>query len=148
MNESLRATVRAAIRESRCYTELVNMLETALAQVTPAPSTEPQERMTDQRGFVNGVLYCYGGCGTKYADFPCDFLLPTPLWNRIAIGVPFDDAQLGVSREGRGGVLCPTCIIQRLVALPECTAVFADIDDHREVASAPVEPELEPGGER
>lgn len=94
----------------------------------------PQEQAP--RGYVDGVLYCYGGCGTKYRDFPCDFLLPTPLWNRIAVGPPFDHAQAGCEREGRGGVLCPTCIVQRLAALPECTAVFADIEDSRQQLAA------------
>lgn len=93
-----------------------------------APAVEPEL----PRGFVGGTLYCYGGCGTKYRDFP-DFLLPTPLWNRITVGPPFDNAPLPADdREGRGGVLCPSCIIQRLAALPECTAVFADIKDFRQ----------------
>lgn len=83
-------------------------------------------------GLCNGVLYCYGGCGVRYSDFPCDLSLPTPLWNRIAVGVPFDELQQGVACEGRGGVLCPTCIIQRLAALPDCTVVCADIEQpHR-----------------
>jgi hypothetical protein len=79
-------------------------------------------------GFYEGVLYCYGGCGTRYEDFPRDISLPTALWNRIAVGHPFDESQDNIYREGRGGVLCPTCIIRRLAALPECTVVFADID--------------------
>lgn len=83
-------------------------------------------------GWTNGVLHCYGGCGTRYIDFHCDMLLPTPLWNRIAVGPPFDNAQVGIDREGRGGVLCPSCIVQRLMALTEATAVFADIVDPRE----------------
>ena len=59
--------------------------------------------------------YCYGGCGTRYVDFPYDVHLPTPLWNRITVGAPFDDTQTNIEREGRGGVLCPRCIVKRLV---------------------------------
>lgn len=104
-------------------------LESGAAALLAEAST--QSTVT-RRGFVDGVLYCYGGCDTKYSDFACDVLLPTPLWNRIAVGPPFDHAQVSVDREGRGGVLCPTCIIQRLAALPECTAVFVDIADRRD----------------
>ncbi|MGE0446332.1 MAG: hypothetical protein AB7P99_13970 [Vicinamibacterales bacterium] len=78
-------------------------------------------------GWHDGVLYCYGGCGTRYCDFAKDVVLPTPLWNRIAVGLPFDESQTNVDREGRGGVLCPACIIARLAALPDCTAILADI---------------------
>lgn len=79
-------------------------------------------------GLHDGVLYCYGGCGTRYSDFPRDVVLPTALWNRIAVGGPFDQKEPGTEHEGRGGVLCPACIVTRLAALPECTVIFADIE--------------------
>lgn len=79
------------------------------------------------RGFHEGVLYCYGGCGTRYKDFPRDVHLPTHLWNRIAVGPPFDETQNGIERDGRGGVLCPACIVARLAALPECTVINMDV---------------------
>lgn len=98
----------------------------ALAEAHPAYDAEQD----NPRGLVDGVFYCYGGCGTSYTDFPCDLLLPTALWNEIAIGLPFvaDD---GDGDKGRMGLLCPACIINRLAKLPRCTVVFADLDDHR-----------------
>lgn len=78
---------------------------------------------TPRGNWHDGNLYCYGGCGTLYRDFARDVLLPTALWNRIAVGPPFDETPFhGVDREGRGGVLCPACIVSRLAVLPECTA--------------------------
>lgn len=103
-------------------------------------------------GWHDGELYCYGGCGTRYSDFLRDVSLPTPLWNRIAVGLPFDesgDPQHPTNRgkEGRGGVLCPTCIITRLAALPDCTVIFVDIDQPAAlavpVAQTPQEPSQE-----
>lgn len=85
------------------------------------------EQVDRHRGKHDGVLYCYGGCGTRYSDFPRDVVLPTALWNRIAVGPPFNEQERD-DREGRGGVLCPTCIVARLAALPECTVIFADIE--------------------
>jgi hypothetical protein len=79
-------------------------------------------------GNFNGVLYCYGGCGTRYQDFQRDVHLPTALWNRIATGAPFDETQENIEREGRGGVLCPACIVARLAALPDCTVICMTID--------------------
>jgi hypothetical protein len=93
-----------------------------------APSPEGQER---PRGTVDGVLYCYGGCGRRYSDFGLDILLPTPLWNQIAVGPPFDEAQESIEREGRGGVLCVQCIVDRLATLPDVTAAFIGVDDVR-----------------
>lgn len=79
------------------------------------------------RGVVDGTLYCYGGCGLRYADFKRDVHLPTSLWNRIAVGFPFDEHQQGIDREGRGGVLCASCIFDRLAALLDCTVIYMDI---------------------
>jgi hypothetical protein len=78
-------------------------------------------------GLVDGVLYCYGRCGTRYSDFPRDLNLPTGLWNRIAVGTPFDESEQKIDREGRGGVLCPACIVARLAALPDCTSLHMEI---------------------
>lgn len=80
-------------------------------------------------GWHSGTLYCYGGCGTRYVDFLSDVHLPTPLWNRIAVGAPFDEAQPNIEQEGRGGVLCPACILARLAALPERTVINMTIND-------------------
>jgi hypothetical protein len=80
------------------------------------------------RGFVNDVLYCYGGCGRRYEDFGLDVMLPTPLWNRIAVGAPFDETQTNIEREGRGGVLCAQCIVNRLLALPGVTVALMTTD--------------------
>lgn len=77
---------------------------------------------------------CYG-CGCADPDSPLDILLPTPLWNRIAVGPPFDESW-DASREGRGGLLCVRCIVDRLSKLEGVTAVFMDITDHR-VLSTP-----------
>jgi hypothetical protein len=86
-------------------------------------------------GHFCGVLYCYGGCGTPYNEMGLDVLLPTALWNRIAVGPPFDPTEYpGIEREGRGGVLCAACTVARLSALTECTALFLDIEDHRTLA--------------
>jgi hypothetical protein len=75
------------------------------------------------------VLYCYGGCGRRYADFGLDVVLPTHLWNRIAVGHPFDETPYpGVEREGRGGVLCAQCIVDRLARLPGVTVAFVTTD--------------------
>lgn len=83
-------------------------------------------------GSVDGVLYCYGGCGRRYEDFGLDVLLPTPLWNQIAVGSPFlDDTIDPVDREGRGGVLCAQCIVNRLALLQGVTAAFVDTTDRR-----------------
>ncbi len=83
-------------------------------------------------GFVGGVLYCYGGCGMRYADFPLDVILPTPLWNQIAVGPPFDETQQDIEREGRGGVLCAACIVKRLAALPGVTAALVTTEQAAE----------------
>lgn len=80
------------------------------------------------RGNVGGVLYCYGGCGRRYEDFGLDVILPTALWNRIAVGAPFDETQTDIEREGRGGVLCAQCIIDRLKALPGVTVALLTTD--------------------
>ena len=95
------------------------------------------ERGTAARGLHEGTLYCYGGCGTRYSDFLRDVHLPTPLWNRIAVGAPFDETQTDIDREGRGGVLCPRCIVARLSALPDCTVITMGIDDWVERGTAP-----------
>ena len=78
-------------------------------------------------GWDDGILYCYGGCGTRYVDFVRDVSLPTALWNRIAVGAPFNETEVDIQREGRGGVLCPVCVIQRLAALSDCTVIMMDI---------------------
>jgi len=101
--------------------EWVAKYDRVLRLLSPSEAPKPA-------GWHNGELYCYGGCGTRYADFPRDLSLPTSLWNRIAVGHPFDETQDDIEREGRGGVLCPFCIIRRLAALPGCTVIFADID--------------------
>jgi hypothetical protein len=88
--------------------------------------TPPSQGAQEPRGWHDGTLFCYGGCGTKYADVPCDMNLPTGLWNRVAVGAPFDESDRS-DGEGRGGVLCPACIVKRLAALPDCSVVFADI---------------------
>jgi hypothetical protein len=80
------------------------------------------------RGTVDGVLYCFGGCGRRYADFGLDVLLPTSLWNRIAVGPPFDETQEGIEREGRGGVLCAQCIVDRLATIQNVSAAFIGVD--------------------
>ena len=85
-------------------------------------------------GVVDGVLYCYGGCGTRYVDLPLDVILPTALWNQIAVGPPFDETQTGIEREGRGGVLCARCIVERLAKLPGTTVAFITTDSYREGA--------------
>lgn len=95
------------------------------------PVKEQADNFTEPasiKGWHNGTLYCYGGCGTRYVDFPSDVSLPTPLWNRIAVGEPFDETQPNVEREGRGGVLCPSCIMARLAALPDRTVICANIE--------------------
>lgn len=99
-------------------------------QLKGAADVQPDSELVQPSAWHDGVLYCYGGCGTRYSDFPCDMLLPTPLWNRIAVGAPFDETY-DASQEGRGGVLCPSCIARRLSDLHECTAIFADIEDFR-----------------
>lgn len=78
-------------------------------------------------GWVDGVLYCYGGCGRRYEDFPLDVILPTPLWNRIAVGPPFDETQQNIEREGRGGTLCAACIVERLAKLPGVSVAFLSV---------------------
>lgn len=90
-------------------------------------AANPRTAEARAAGWDDGMLYCYGGCGLRYMDFPCDVSLPTPLWNRIAVGAPFDEAQEGIEREGRGGVLCPACIVQRLAALPDCSVIGMDL---------------------
>ncbi len=80
-------------------------------------------------GLADGTLYCYGGCGTRYADFVSDVILPNTLWNRIAVGAPFDETEpLGDREGGRGGVLCPACITSRLAALPDRSVIYMTID--------------------
>lgn len=80
------------------------------------------------RGPVDGVLYCYGGCGRRYEDFGLDVIVPTPLWNRIVVGAPFDETQTNIEKEGRGGVLCAQCIIDRLKTLPGVTVALVTTD--------------------
>lgn len=92
------------------------------------PALAPYPECQWVRGVVGDKLYCYGGCGRLYQDFPCDVILPTPLWNRIAVGPPFDETQTNIEREGRGGVLCPACIMERLANLPGTTVICADIE--------------------
>jgi hypothetical protein len=89
------------------------------------------------RGNYRGTLYCYGGCGRRYADFGLDILLPTWLWNQVATGFPFGTEPVSQT-EGRGGVLCTQCIVNRLAILPGVTAVYLDIEDKR-AAAAPHE---------
>jgi hypothetical protein len=84
---------------------------------TPAPA-----------GNVNGVLYCYGGCGRRYEDFGLDTILPTPLWNQIAVGPPFREPHPADEKEGRGGVLCAACIVLRLAKLPDTTVAHMTVD--------------------
>lgn len=79
-------------------------------------------------GVVDGVLYCYGACGMKYSDFPLDLIVPTPIWNEIATGAPFDETQPNVDREGRGGVLCAACMVARLSKLPGVTVALLSVD--------------------
>jgi hypothetical protein len=81
-------------------------------------------------GFVNGTLYCYGGCGRRYEDFGLDTILPTPLWNQIAIGEPFREPHPADEKEGRGGVLCASCIVLRLAAIPDVTVAFMTTERH------------------
>ncbi len=90
--------------------------------VAPAPGLNPPVAppAPETVNVVAAPLYCFGGCGTRYEDFPCDLVLPTPLWNRIATGAPFDETQPNTEREGRGGVLCPACIVKRLAQLISC----------------------------
>jgi hypothetical protein len=77
-------------------------------------------------------LVCYGGCGRRYEDFGLDVLLPTRIWNQITVGAPFDPSALSPDdREGRGGVLCAQCIVDRLAKLPGVTAAYIDIEDKR-----------------
>lgn len=92
--------------------------------------------LSNLAGKVDGVVYCYGGCGLKYADFPLDLILPTPLWNRIAVGPPFDETQTKVEREGRGGVLCAACIVKRLAKLTHMTVVFLTTDAEQAIVEA------------
>lgn len=80
-------------------------------------------------GVVDGVLYCYGGCGRRYADFGLDVMLPAALWNEIAVGPPFDETQLNIRREGRGGVLCANCIVERLAKLSGVTVAHLTTDE-------------------
>lgn len=79
-------------------------------------------------GTVNGDLYCYGGCGRRYEDFGLDTILPTPLWNQIAVGPPFREPHPSDEREGRGGVLCAACIVQRLADIPGTTVARLTVD--------------------
>lgn len=81
-------------------------------------------------GWHSGQLYCYGGCGRRYGSMP-DISLPTALWNRIAVGPPFDETKEGTEREGRGGVLCPVCVIERLSALNDCIVLKADMESRQ-----------------
>jgi hypothetical protein len=77
-----------------------------------------------ERKKTRKVVRCYGGCGLRYQDFGLDVILPTALWNRIAVGKPFDETQTDIERDGRGGVLCANCIVKRLAKLPGVTVAF------------------------
>ncbi len=54
-------------------------------------------------------LYCGGGCGIKYQDFPADMLIQDTLWELIC-PTPLDGWKTG-------GVLCPNCICKKLIEL-------------------------------
>ena len=56
-----------------------------------------------------GILYCGGGCGKEYRNFPADMLIQDDLWKLIC-PTPWDG-------KGTGGVLCPNCICERLIDL-------------------------------
>jgi hypothetical protein len=109
-------------------------LEALLASRAPAP-----------RGFVDGVLYCYGGCGRRYTDFPLDVILPNAEWNRIAVGEPYAEPRPSDEQEGRGGVLCAMCIVERLSQLPDVTVAFLTTDErcdpNKAVSRAPASEE-------
>lgn len=94
-------------------------------------------------GFVDGVLYCYGGCGRRYEDFPLDVILPNAMWNRIAVGYPFKAPHPDDEREGRGGVLCASCIVERLAKLPDVTVAFLSTDESAN-PNAPAIPRARP----
>lgn len=83
-------------------------------------------------GVVGGELYCYGGCGRRYEDFGLDTILPTPLWNQIAVGASFREPHPADEREGRGGVLCAACIVLRLAKLPGTTVARMTVESSAE----------------
>jgi len=66
-----------------------------------------------------GELYCGGGCGIKYQDFPADMLIQDGLWKLIC-PKPYDG-------HGSGGVLCPNCICEKLIELG-LTKVLVTVD--------------------
>jgi hypothetical protein len=63
--------------------------------------SEPVRLWENQDASEASTLACCADCGIEYGTFP-DMILPDDVWARIA------------PREGKYGILCPTCIAKRL----------------------------------
>lgn len=68
-------------------------------------------------------LYCHGGCGKEYSEFPLDVVLPDELWRKIA---PQPDGH---------GILCADCILTRLRDSLGATVAFLTIEKTRQPES-------------
>lgn len=88
------ATCRTQFRIRRVSPSQVDLVD-------EAPACGPTAR----------VLACED-CGTPYAAFPLDVVLPDPDW-------------LAIHPTGFGGVLCARCIVARAATLPTMIVVYA-----------------------